>query len=79
MPLAIVKRPAGDLPFTFTLDDSSAMSPQSRISGVRQVIIGARISPSGDATPRTGDLTGQIGPVDVGSGKLMLMIDGVVP
>ena len=79
MPLAIIKRPAGDLPFTFTLDDSSAMGPQFRISGVRQVIIGARISPSGDATPRSGDLTGQIGPVDVGSGKLVLMIDGVVP
>lgn len=79
MPLAIIKRPAGDLPFTFTLDDSSAMAPQFRLSGVRQVIVGARISPTGDATPRTGDLTGQIGPVDVGSGKLVLMIDGVVP
>ncbi|MCP5264239.1 MAG: c-type cytochrome biogenesis protein CcmI [Rhodoferax sp.] len=79
MPLAIIKRPAGDLPFTFTLDDSSAMGPQFRISGVRQVIVGARISPTGEATPRTGDLTGQIGPVDVGSGKLVLMIDGVVP
>ncbi len=79
MPLAIVKRPAGDLPFHFTLDDSSAMGPQFRISGVKQVIIGARISPTGDATPRSGDLTGQIGPVNVGSGKLVLMIDGVVP
>jgi cytochrome c-type biogenesis protein CcmH len=79
MPLAIIRRPAGDLPFTFTLDDSSAMAPQFRLSGVRQVIVGARVSPSGDATPRTGDLTGQIGPVEVGSGKLVLMIDGVVP
>ncbi len=79
MPLAIVKRPAGDLPFSFTLDDSSAMRPQSRISGVKQVLIGARISSTGDATPRSGDLTGEIGPVDVGSGKLMLMIDSVVP
>ncbi len=79
MPLAIIKRPAGDLPFAFTLDDSSAMAPQFRISGVKQVIVGARISASGDATPRSGDLTGQIGPVDVGSGKLVLMIDGVVP
>ena len=79
MPLAILKRPAGDLPFAFTLDDSSAMGPQFRISGVKQVVIGARISASGDATPRSGDLSGQIGPVDVGSGKLMLMIDSVVP
>ncbi|MEO7940921.1 MAG: c-type cytochrome biogenesis protein CcmI [Burkholderiaceae bacterium] len=79
MPLAILKRQAADLPFTFTLDDSSAMGPQFRISGVKQVIVGARVSASGDATPRSGDLTGQIGPVDVGSGKLVLMIDSVVP
>jgi len=79
MPLAIVKRSVGDLPFTFTLDDSSAMGPQFRISSAKQVVIGARISATGDATPRSGDLTGQIGPVDVGSGKLTLIIDGVVP
>lgn len=79
MPLAIIRRPAGDLPFVFTLDDSSAMAPQFRLSGVKQVIVGARVSPTGDATPRTGDLTGEIGPVDVGSGKLVLTIDGVVP
>ena len=79
MPLAIVRASAGGLPFTFTLDDSSAMAPQFRISGFKQVIVGARISPSGDATPRSGDLMGQIGPVDVGAGKLVLMIDSVVP
>ncbi len=79
MPLAIVRSPATGLPFTFTLDDSSAMAPQFRISGFKQVIVGARISSSGDATPRSGDLMGQIGPVDVGAGKLVLMIDSVVP
>ncbi len=79
MPLAIIRAPAAGLPFTFTLDDSSAMAPQFRISGFKQVIVGARISPSGDATPRTGDLMGQLGPVDVGAGKLVLMIDSVVP
>jgi len=50
-----------------------------RLSGFPKVIVGARISASGDATPRSGDLTGQIGPVDLGSGKLVLMIDSVVP
>ncbi len=79
MPLAIIRASAGELPMTFTLDDSSAMSPQFRISGVKQVIVGARISPTGDAQARTGDLMGQIGPVDVGAGKLVLMIDNVVP
>jgi cytochrome c-type biogenesis protein CcmH len=79
MPLAIIRQSANGLPLTFTLDDSSAMAPQFRISGFKQVIVGARISPSGDATPRTGDLMGQVGPVDVGAGKLVLMIDSVVP
>ena len=79
MPLAIIRQSASGLPLTFTLDDSSAMAPQFRISGFKQVIVGARISPSGDATPRSGDLMGQIGPVDVGAGKLVLMIDSVVP
>lgn len=79
MPLAIIRQSASGLPLTFTLDDSSAMAPQFRISGFKQVIVGARISPSGDAAPRSGDLMGQIGPVDVGAGKLVLMIDSVVP
>ncbi|MEO8541948.1 MAG: c-type cytochrome biogenesis protein CcmI [Burkholderiaceae bacterium] len=79
MPLAIIRNTASGLPFTFTLDDSSAMAPQLRISGFKQVIVGARISASGEATPRSGDLMGQLGPVDVGAGKLVLMIDSVVP
>jgi cytochrome c-type biogenesis protein CcmH len=54
------------------------MSPQMKLS-FPSVIVGARISRTGDAMPRTGDLLGQVGPVDVGSGKLVLMIDGVVP
>lgn len=79
MPLAIIKRGAGELPFSFTLDDSSAMGPQSRISNAGPVVIGARISATGDAMPRSGDLIGQIGPVEIGSGKLVLVIDSVVP
>lgn len=58
MPLAIVRKKVSDLPVTFTLDDSMAMSPASRLSGAPQVIIGARISKSGDAAPKPGDLQG---------------------
>lgn len=79
MPLAIVRRQAGDLPFAFTLDDSSAMAPQFRLSGFEQVLVGARISSSGEATPRSGDLMGEISPVATGSSKLVLVIDKVVP
>lgn len=79
MPLAIVRRQAGDLPFAFTLDDSSAMAPQFRLSGFEQVLVGARISSSGEATPRSGDLMGEISPVATGSSKLVLVIDKVIP
>jgi cytochrome c-type biogenesis protein CcmH len=79
MPLAIVKVPAGDLPFKFRLDDALAMTPQFKLSGQQQVMLGARISPSGNATPQSGDLMGTLGPVKVGARDVKVAIDGVVP
>jgi cytochrome c-type biogenesis protein CcmH len=79
MPLAILKMRVSDLPLNFTLDDSTAMSPQMKLSNFPRVIVGARISRSGDAMPRTGDLVGQVGPVDNVSGKLVVTIDAVQP
>jgi cytochrome c-type biogenesis protein CcmH len=79
MPLAILKMRVSDLPLNFTLDDSTAMSPQMKLSNFPRVIVGARISRSGDAMPRTGDLVGQVGPVDNLSGKLVVTIDAVQP
>ncbi|MBM3340597.1 MAG: c-type cytochrome biogenesis protein CcmI [Betaproteobacteria bacterium] len=58
MPLAILRKKVSDLPLSFTLDDSLAMSPATRLSSVPQVIVGARISKSGDATVQPGDLQG---------------------
>ena len=79
MPLAILKMRVSDLPLNFTLDDSTAMSPQMKLSNFPRVIVGARISRSGDAMPRTGDLVGQVGPVDNVAGKLVITIDAVQP
>ena len=79
MPLAILKRKVSDLPFTFTLDDSSAMSPEMKLSQFPSVVVGARISRSGEALPRAGDLVGQSAPVRTGTGKLVITIDGVQP
>ena len=79
MPLAILKRKVSDLPLAFTLDDSSAMSPEMRLSNFHDVVIGARISRSGDAMPHSGDLVGQLGPLATGSNKLVLVIDAVQP
>lgn len=79
MPLAILRRQARDLPLQFTLDDSHAMGPGSGLSTARQVVIGARISRSGQAMPQSGDLEGFSAPVDVGSPGVRVEISRVVP
>ncbi|QCB45697.1 hypothetical protein [Hydrogenophaga sp. PAMC20947] len=78
MPLAIQRRQVKDLPFSFTLDDSSSMSPAARISGVKSVIVSARVSKSGQAAPTPGDLTGQSAPVAVGETGLAIEIRDTV-
>ena len=79
MPLAILKMRVGDLPLTFTLDDTMSMSPEMTLSKFPRVIVGARISRSGDAMPRSGDLVGQVGPVETGASGLSITIDSVQP
>jgi cytochrome c-type biogenesis protein CcmH len=79
MPLAIVKKQVSDLPFTFQLDDSMAMSPQMKLSNFADVVVGARISKSGQATPTAGDLTGQSAPLKLGGAAVSLVIDAVQP
>jgi cytochrome c-type biogenesis protein CcmH len=67
MPLALLRAQVKDLPLEFSLDDSLAMNPAARISGAKQVVIGARISKSGQAMPQPGDLQGFSAPVAVGA------------
>ncbi len=74
MPLAIVRKRVRDLPVRFTLDDSLAMSPAAKLSGASSVIVGARISKSGDAMPAPGDLEGQVGPLPLGTRGIALEI-----
>jgi cytochrome c-type biogenesis protein CcmH len=79
MPIAITRAQVKDLPLKFTLDDSTSMSKDIKISGFEQVIVAARVSKSGSAMPASGDFEGLTKPVKVGSSGLALTIDRVLP
>jgi cytochrome c-type biogenesis protein CcmH len=74
MPLALLRKQVKDLPLEFKLDDSLAMSPATRLSTAQRVIVGARISKSGQAMPQPGDLEGLTAPVAVGATGLKIEI-----
>ena len=77
MPLAVIRKTVRDLPLTFTLDDSMAVMPSLKLSSVARVVISARISKSGNATPTPGDLQGSSSPVQVGAKGVSVTIDSV--
>ena len=78
MPLAVLRAQVKDLPLSYKLDDSMAMAPSARISGAAQVIVGARISKSGNAIPQPGDLAGESAPVAPGASGVAITIVGAV-
>ena len=67
MPVAAVRHPVGEWPITVVLDDSTSLLPQSPLSGLHQVLVGARISRTGQAMPQSGDL--QAEPVTATAGQ----------
>ena len=79
MPLAILRRTVADLPIRFTLDDAMAMSPAMKLSNFPIVVVGARVSKSGNALPSAGDLSGQVTGVRMGAQGLQIVIDTVQP
>jgi len=79
MPLAVFKSTVAQLPLSFTLDDSSAMTPERKLSAAGDVLVKVRVSKSGNAIPQSGDLVGSMGPVKVGTQGLKLEIKDLVP
>ena len=75
MPIAIVKAKVADLPLDFVLDDSSAMTPENKISKQATVLVVARISKSGNAMPKPGDLESEAKTVQVGESGLRIVIE----
>lgn len=80
MPLAIVRTTVSALPGSFVLDDSQAMMPTMKLSSFPRVIVGARISKSGNAMPASGDLQGLSSALETANpGKLAITIDAAIP
>ena len=77
MPLAVLRKQVRDLPVAFSLDDSMAMAPGLKLSGFSRVVVGARISRSGSATPQPGDLQGISAPVANDATGVAVVIDTV--
>ena len=56
MPLAVSRHTVADLPVTIALTDAMAMIPQHSLSQHPHVLVGARISQTGQAIAQSGDL-----------------------
>lgn len=80
MPLAISRVSAGQLPYSVSLDDSMAMTPALKLSTFPKVIVGARISKSGNAQASSGDLQGFSAAItQPSSAEVRVVIAEVVP
>lgn len=79
MPVAIVRARQSDLPFSFRLDDSNSPMPARKLSEAGSVVIVARLSKSGEATPKSGDLQGMSQPVAPDAKDVAITIDRAIP
>lgn len=79
MPLAIMRATVGDLPKRFELTDGMGMPNGPSLSDFKQVIVGARVSRTGNALPQPGDLEGYSSVVDLGARDVNIAISSKVP
>ncbi len=80
MPLAAARKQVRDLPLTIELDDGMAMMPQFKLSNFPEVVVGARISLSGNPIAQPGDPEGEVKPVTPGqTGTVKVVINGLHP
>jgi cytochrome c-type biogenesis protein CcmH len=64
MPLAVKRLQLKDLPVTLALGDADAMMPAMKLSGFDEVIVGARVSMSGNPVAQSGDFYTELDSVD---------------
>jgi cytochrome c-type biogenesis protein CcmH len=79
MPLAVKRLRLADLPARLTLGDGDAMMPAMKLSAFDQVVVGARVSPSGNPVAQSGDFYTEVDAVDSSNppAEISLVIDRV--
>jgi cytochrome c-type biogenesis protein CcmH len=79
MPLAVKRLQLKDLPVTLSLSDADAMMPSMKLSSFDQVVVGARVSLSGNAIAQSGDFYTEQDSVDSTNpaARISLIIDRV--
>jgi cytochrome c-type biogenesis protein CcmH len=79
MPLAVKRLQLKDLPVTLSLGDADAMTPSMKLSSFDQVIVGARVSMSGNPVAQSGDFYTEQDSVDSANppSQISLTIDRV--
>lgn len=75
MPLAILRLQVRDLPADFELTEAMAMSPGMSIAQFPELVVAARVSKTGSATPAAGDWESAPIPVALGASGLRVVID----
>ncbi|MGC1509759.1 c-type cytochrome biogenesis protein CcmI [Ketobacter sp. MCCC 1A13808] len=68
LPLAVVRQPVADWPVAAVLSDENAMTPTMTLSKFDKVVVQARISPTGNAIPQSGDWVGPTQVLELKSG-----------
>jgi len=80
MPLAIDRRAVGEFPVNLVLDDSKSMLPDMKLSLFDRIVVGARVSKSGNAIAQSGDFQTLSAPFShAEKGEVSLTIDQLVP
>ena len=79
MPLAIVRTKVRDLPYAYHLDNTASLMPDRKLSRDHEVVMMARVSKTGDAAAKAGDLQGMSVAVKPDGGLMDIEINQIVP
>ena len=74
MPLAAVRKQVSELPVEVVLNDALAMIPTLKLSGFERVVVGARVSRSGNPVASEGDIYGEVAGVSVGQSDAVVIV-----